>query len=90
MDGRTGLVLLAMQEAGETTNDPRIGKAMDALASMKAGDLKVTVFQDAAGQGKGALDAALTLAKGGDVAQKVYIPFQLVTPDNMAKFMAKN
>ncbi len=30
----------------------------DALASMKAGELKVTVFQNAAGQGSGAIDAA--------------------------------
>ena len=85
--------LLALKAAGVDTSKTIIGgvdATQDALASMKAGDLKVTVFQDAAGQGKGALDAALTLAKGGDVAQKVYIPFQLVTPDNMAKFMAKN
>ena len=57
---------------------------------MAAGDLDVTVFQDAAGQGKGALDAALELAKGEAVEQKVYIPFQLVTPANMADFQAKN
>ena len=85
--------LLALKAAGVDTSKTIIGgvdATQDALASMKAGDLKVTVFQDAAGQGKGALDAALTLAQGGDVAQKVYIPFQLVTPDNMAKFMAKN
>ena len=44
---------------------------------MQAGELDVTVFQDAAGQGKGALDAALKLAKGEAVDQKVYIPFQL-------------
>ena len=31
---------------------------------MKAGDLDVTVFQNAAGQGQGAVDAALKLAKG--------------------------
>ena len=56
---------------------------------MKAGDLKVTVFQDAAGQGKGAVDAALKLAKGETVEKKVYILFQLVTPANMADFMGK-
>ena len=46
--------------------------------------------QDAAGQGQGSLDAALKLAKGEAVEQKVYIPFQLVTPANMKDFMAKN
>ncbi len=57
---------------------------------MGAGDLDVTVFQDAAGQGGGALDAALKLAKGEEVAQKVYIPFQLVTPETRDQYLAKN
>jgi inositol transport system substrate-binding protein len=48
------------------------------------------VFQDAAGQGKGALDAAMTLASGGKVDKKVYIPFQLVTPANVKDFVSKN
>ncbi|TIO88370.1 MAG: rhizopine-binding protein, partial [Mesorhizobium sp.] len=47
-------------------------------------------FQDAAGQGAGALDAALKLAKGEKVERKVYIPFQLVTPANIDKFLKKN
>lgn len=61
----------------------------DALAAMKAGDLDVTVFQSAAGQGKGALEAAVKLAKGEAVEQKVWIPFELVTPENMDKYMKK-
>jgi inositol transport system substrate-binding protein len=48
------------------------------------------VFQDAAGQGKGAVDTALKLAKGQTVEKKVYIPFQLVTPANMSNFEKKN
>ncbi len=48
------------------------------------------MFQDAAGQGAGALDAALKLAKGEAVEQKVYIPFQLVTPANIDEFLKKN
>jgi inositol transport system substrate-binding protein len=67
-----------------------VDATQDALAAMAAGDLDVTVFQDAAGQGQGALDAALKLARGEAVEQKVYIPFQLVTPANMADFAAKN
>jgi inositol transport system substrate-binding protein len=57
---------------------------------MAGGELDVTVFQDAAGQGAGSLDAALKLAAGEEVDQKVYIPFQLVTPENMADFTSKN
>jgi inositol transport system substrate-binding protein len=57
---------------------------------MAGGELDVTVFQDAAGQGAGSLDAALKLAAGEAVDQKVYIPFQLVTPENISEFTSKN
>ena len=83
----------AMKAAGIDTKAAIVGgvdATQDALASMKSGDLKVTVFQDAAGQGKGAVDAALALAAGKPVEKKVYIPFLLVTPANMDQFMKKN
>ena len=67
-----------------------VDATQDALAAMQAGDLDATVFQDAAGQGKGSLDAAIKLAKGKAVEQKVYIPFQLVTPANIGDFLSKN
>jgi len=67
-----------------------VDATQDALAAMQAGDLDITVFQDAAGQGAGALDAAIKLSKGEAVEQKVYIPFQLVTPANIGDFLAKN
>jgi ABC-type sugar transport system substrate-binding protein len=85
--------LQALKAAGVDTKAAVVGgvdATQDALASMKGGDLKVTVFQDAAGQGKGAVDAALKLAAGQSVDKKVYIPFLLVTPANMADFMKKN
>jgi ABC-type sugar transport system substrate-binding protein len=85
--------LQALKAAGVDTKAAVVGgvdATQDALASMKAGDLKVTVFQDAAGQGKGAVDAALKLAAGQSVDKKVYIPFQLVTPANMSDFTKKN
>jgi inositol transport system substrate-binding protein len=85
--------LQAMKAAGIDTKTAIVGgvdATQDALASMKAGDLKVTVFQDAAGQGKGAVDAALALAAGKPVEKKVYIPFLLVTPANIDQFMKKN
>lgn len=67
-----------------------VDATQDALVAMQAGDLDVTVFQDAAGQGAGALDAAIKLSKGEAVEQKVYVPFQLVTPANVADYVAKN
>lgn len=83
----------ALKAAGKDMKDvvvAGVDATQDALAAMQAGDLDATVFQDAAGQGKGALDAALKLAKGEQVDKKVYIPFQLVTPANVKDFVAKN
>jgi inositol transport system substrate-binding protein len=83
----------AMKAAGIDMKDVVVGgvdATQDALQAMQAGDLDVTVFQDAAGQGKGSLDAALALAKGEAVDQKVYIPFLLVTPANVDQFLKLN
>jgi inositol transport system substrate-binding protein len=62
----------------------------DALASMKAGDLKVTVFQNAAGQGSGAVESAIKLIKKQPVERFVNVPFELVTPANLSKYTSKN
>ncbi|WP_439562836.1 sugar ABC transporter substrate-binding protein [Roseinatronobacter sp.] len=83
----------AMKAAGISMEDvivTGIDATQDALAAMQAGDLNVTVFQNAAGQGAGALDAALALAAGETVASKVYVPFELVTPDNVGDFLSAN
>jgi len=63
-----------------------IDATKDALAAMAAGELAVTVFQDPAGQGAGAVDAAVKLIKKESVEKYVDVPFQLVTKDNMANF----
>lgn len=62
----------------------------DALASMKAGDLKVTVFQNAYGQGSGSVDAALKLIRKQPVDRFVNVPFELVIPENLSKYAGKN
>lgn len=83
----------AMKAAGIDMKTVQVGgvdATQDALAAMQAGDLDVTVFQNAAGQGAGALDAATKLAKGEAVEQKVYIPFELVIPENVANYASKN
>ena len=67
-----------------------VDATQDALASMQAGELDITVFQNAAAQGGGALDAATKLAAGEAVDQKVYVPFELVTPANIDNYLAKN
>ena len=67
-----------------------VDATQDALVAMQAGQLDVTVFQDAFGQGAGSVDTALAIVAGNKVDQKVYIPFKLVTPDNVAGFLDKN
>ena len=83
----------AMKAAGIDMKDVQVGgvdASQDALVAMQAGDYDVTVFQDAFGQGRGSVDTALALVRGDKVDQKVYIPFKLVTPANMADFLDKN
>lgn len=58
----------------------------DALAAMADGKLDMTVFQDAAGQGSGAIKAAVALARGETVEYRVMIPYVLVTPENYQDF----
>ncbi|MFP6560484.1 sugar ABC transporter substrate-binding protein [Paraburkholderia sp. B3] len=67
-----------------------IDATQDALASMKAGDLKVTVFQNGAAQGADAVETALKLARGQKVDTMVWIPFELVTPANLPRFASRN
>ncbi len=58
----------------------------DGLASMKSGELKVSVYQNAAGQGAQAVATALKLAKKQNVDRYVNVPFELVTPENMNQY----
>ncbi|MEP3636782.1 MAG: sugar ABC transporter substrate-binding protein [Paracoccaceae bacterium] len=83
----------AMKSAGIDMAEVQVGgvdATQDALVAMQAGDLDVTVFQDANGQGSGSVATALKLARGEEVDKKVYIPFKLVTPDNVGDFLDQN
>ena len=78
----------ALKNAGKL-DDVLVGgvdATADALAAMKAGELEVTVFQDAGGQGAGGVDSIINLYNGEKVAGVIDVPYQLVTPDNMADF----
>lgn len=58
----------------------------DAIASMKAGDLDVTVFQDAKSQATGGIDAALAMINGEDKPFYIDVPFIPITPENVSYF----
>ena len=66
-----------------------IDATSDGLAQMKAGALRVTVFQNASALGRGAIDTALKLARHEPVPSLVWVPFELVTPDNMASYLRR-
>ena len=83
----------AMKAAGIDMASVQVGgvdATQDALVAMQAGDLDVTVFQNAAAQGGGALDAALKLAAGETVGNAVWVPFELVIPSNIEGYLSKN
>ena len=80
----------ALKAAGISMDDVFVGgidATADAKAAMKAGDLDVTVFQNAAAQAKGGIDAAIKLSKGEKLPKFVVIPFELVTPENLKNYM---
>jgi inositol transport system substrate-binding protein len=58
----------------------------DGLQALEAGDLAATVFQDASGQGGGAVEVAFNAVKGTQSDQIKMIPFKLVTPENISEF----
>ena len=69
--------IVAMEQAGLDPATICIGgvdAAEDALDQMKTGKLAITVFQDARGQGRGALDAAMKMIKGETVPRSSRSP----------------
>jgi inositol transport system substrate-binding protein len=59
----------------------------DALAAVKAGRLDATVFQDARAQAAAAVETAVKLIRHQPVEKQVFIPFQLVTKDNVDRYL---
>jgi inositol transport system substrate-binding protein len=81
--------LLAVEQAKKKDRIVVVGVDAigDALAAVNSGRLDATVFQDAAGQGAMAVQLAVRLARKQTVERETYIPFQLVTKDNVGKFL---
>jgi inositol transport system substrate-binding protein len=59
----------------------------DALQAVRAGRLDATVFQDARGQAGTALETAVKILRGQPYEREVFIPFRLVTRDNVEAFL---
>ncbi|MBY3065928.1 sugar ABC transporter substrate-binding protein [Rhizobium laguerreae] len=83
----------AMKKAGMPMKDvvvAGVDATDDALAAMVAGDLDVTILQSAVGQGAAAVDAAVKLIRKEKVPRENNVPFELVTPENIATYLPKS
>ena len=58
----------------------------DARAAIKAGDLAGSVLQDSKGQGEGSITTVLKALKGEKPESVTWIPFKLITPENVKEF----
>lgn len=79
----------ALTDAGLKDNVMVVGidAITDALQAMKKGTLDATVFQNAQQQGAQAVETAIKAAKKQPFEREVLIPFELVTKENLNKYM---
>mgnify|MGYP000105792910 FL=1 len=81
---------MALKSVGKKPGDVLVAGVdgtPDGLNAVKKGDLSISVFQDAKGQGEGSIDAAVKLAKKEALPQQaIVIPFKLITPENVSTF----
>lgn len=64
-----------------------VDATLDALKYVEEGKLDITIFQNPFGQGRGALEAAVKLANGESVEKEEWVPYELVTKDNVEKYI---
>lgn len=80
---------MALQQAGKAKGAiPIVGVdgLPDGLAAIKRGQLAASVFQDPKAQATSALLAAVKMIKGDPVEADVWVPYQLITPDQVPAF----
>lgn len=80
---------MALQQAGKTRGEIAIvgiDGLPDGLAAIKRGMLAASVFQDPKAQAATALQAAIKMIKGEPVESDVWVPFQLITPEQVAVY----
>jgi inositol transport system substrate-binding protein len=80
---------MALQQAGVEKGSVLIAGVdgtPDGLNAIKKGSMAVSVFQDAKGQADGSIDTAVKMAKNEPVEQAVWVPYRLITPQNVDTF----
>ena len=80
---------MALKQAGKGKGSVLIAGVdgtPDGLNAIKKGDMAVSVFQDAKGQADGSIDTAVKMVKKQPVEQAVWVPYRLITPENVDQF----
>ncbi|MHC8372467.1 sugar ABC transporter substrate-binding protein [Pseudomonas sp. MDT1-85] len=80
---------MALQQAGVAKGSVLIAGVdgtPDGLNAVKKGSLLVSVFQDAKGQADGSIDTAVKMAKNEPVEPAVWVPYRLITLQNVDTF----
>ena len=83
--------ILAMEAAGIPIGGDgilvgAIDGTPDGLQYMDEGKILIDVFQDASGQARGSMDAAMAACRGKAVEGMILVDYELITPDLSAKY----
>ncbi|GAB7533130.1 sugar ABC transporter substrate-binding protein [Pseudomonas sp. 3A(2025)] len=80
---------MALQQAGKAKGEVAVmgvDGLPDGQAAIKRGLLAGSVFQNPMGQANSAMQAAVKMIKGEAVEANVWVPYTLITPDNLATY----
>lgn len=80
---------MALQQAGKAKGEIAIvgiDGLPDGLAAVKRGLLAASVFQDPKAQATQAVQAAIKMIKGEPIDAQVWVPFELIKPEQVAVF----
>ncbi|MBC3349447.1 MULTISPECIES: sugar ABC transporter substrate-binding protein [Pseudomonas] len=80
---------MALKQAGKENGSVLIAGVdgtPDGLNAIEKGQMAVSVFQDAKGQADGSIDTAVKMVKKQPVEQAVWVPYRLITPENVDQF----
>lgn len=98
-----GVIEAMEQQDIDPSSVPIVGidATPDGRAAIKAGKMAMSVFQNAEGQGRGSLQAAINLIEGKPVSEGtgyevdtenpnvIWVPFEPVTPENVDEYDSK-
>jgi len=80
---------MALQQAGKAKGEVAIvgiDGLPDGLAAVKRGLLAASVFQDPKAQAAKAVESAIKMIKGEPIESEVWVPFELIKPEQVAMF----